>query len=84
MEILLVSPQKILFKAEAKSVSMRGANGDMQLLSHHAPLLCELSEGDVVIETGSEAKEFKISSGFAEVHDNSATLLVREAVKDSL
>ncbi|MFC1808223.1 FoF1 ATP synthase subunit delta/epsilon [Candidatus Omnitrophota bacterium] len=80
MDVVLVSPQKELFKGSASSVLFRAKEGMMEILPNHAPSLSELSAGDVEILSDSGIKKFNISSGFAEIHDNKIVLLVRETV----
>lgn len=75
MEVTLVTPKKELFKGKASSITLRGAKGEMQILPNHAPMLATLSTGKVIIEGPSGSKEFEISSGFVEVHENMVTLL---------
>lgn len=77
MKVVLVTPQKELFRDQAGSVTVPAQKGIIQILPNHAPLLAVLSRGTVVIESDSGLKEFKLSSGVIEVHENMITLLVR-------
>lgn len=77
MEVVLSSPKKELFKGKADSISVPGKEGIMQVLPGHAPILSKLCAGNIVISSESGIKEFKILSGFLEVHDNQITLLVK-------
>ena len=79
MEVVLVTPKKELFRGQAKAVSLRDKKGELQILPGHAPLLSVLSAGDIIIDTKSGSKEFKVSSGIVEVHENRITLLARNA-----
>lgn len=77
MEVLLVTPEKELFKGEAHSITVPAEKGIMQILPGHAPLLAVLGRGPAIIEGSYGVKEFRISSGFIEVHKNKITLLAQ-------
>ena len=79
MEVVLVTPRSELFRGQAKAVSLRDKKGELQILPGHAPLLSSLCAGDIIIDTKSGSKEFKVSSGIVEVHGNQITLLARNA-----
>ena len=78
MEVVVITPQKKLFEGKALSVSVRGIEGEMEILPEHAPLLSQLAEGEMKIKTAHETKVFKVSSGFIEAHDSKVTLLVKD------
>ena len=78
MYLSLVTPKNKLFTGEAHSVSLRNTKGELQIFSDHAPFLSTLGQGAVIIDTKSGSKEFKISSGFIEVHKNQITLLAHD------
>jgi len=75
MHLSLVTPKSELFKGEARSVSLRNTGGELQIFSDHAPFLSTLGQGTVIIDSNSRTHEFKITSGFIEVHKNQITLL---------
>lgn len=72
----IISPQKKLFEGKADSVRVPGEEGEMEILSHHAPLLATLTKGRVIIK-GETEQSFEISKGFIEVSQNSARVLLR-------
>jgi len=82
MEVVIVTPERELFRGAATLVSFRAEKGDMEIMPGHAPLLVTLSKGDLRLESDRGNIEYKILSGFAEVHNDEATLLVRESVSE--
>lgn len=62
---------------KAESVCVPGADGELQILAEHAPLIAQLKEGDVLIKTedGTEQK-LPITSGVLEVKENEVVVLV--------
>jgi len=62
---------------KAESVSVPGADGDLQILADHAPLIAQLKEGDVIIKSeGGVEKKLPISSGVLEVKEKEVVVLV--------
>ena len=62
---------------KAESVSVPGADGDLQILADHTPLISQLKEGDMIIkgENGTE-KKLPISGGVLEVKEKEVVVLV--------
>jgi F-type H+-transporting ATPase subunit epsilon len=76
MRVDIISPEKMIFSGDAKSVILPGANGSFQLLDNHAPIISTLVEGVVEMELSSnERKTFDIKGGVVEVRDNKVSLL---------
>ena len=75
LHIKIVSPECTLSEGEAERITMPGTLGEFEVLVNHAPIISSLSQG-VVTCTGTETKEFNVSSGFVEVNDDNVTLCV--------
>jgi F-type H+-transporting ATPase subunit epsilon len=77
----LVSPERLLVSGEAEQVLVPGAEGDMTVLAHHAPLLTTLRPGllDIGYASGEHQRYF-IRGGFAEVGPSGLTVLAETAV----
>jgi F-type H+-transporting ATPase subunit epsilon len=76
----VISPEKPLYSGKADSVTARAFDGDVGILSGHAPMLTKLGTGQVVITKGSTVTRFAIQSGFLEVADNKVVVLSEKAV----
>ncbi|WP_436643990.1 ATP synthase F1 subunit epsilon [Microbaculum sp. FT89] len=72
----LISPQRILFEGEARSVSLPGAEGDMTAYPGHERLVTMINPGmiDAVDADGNAFRAF-VSRGFAEITEVSVTVL---------
>lgn len=94
LRVRLVTPERVLFEADASTVELPAKNGYMEVLYGHAPLLAELGAGDVTINgatsqgaAGSEAggaegtTRYNVSWGFVEVLPNRVTILASDALK---
>lgn len=77
----LVSPERLLVSGEVEQVLVPGAEGDMTVLAHHAPLLTTLRPGllDIGYPSGEHQRYF-IRGGFAEVGPAGLTVLAETAV----
>jgi F-type H+-transporting ATPase subunit epsilon len=77
----LVSPERLLVSGEVEQVLVPGAEGDMTVLAHHAPLLTTLRPGllDIGYADGEHRRYF-IRGGFAEVGPAGLTVLAETAV----
>jgi F-type H+-transporting ATPase subunit epsilon len=77
----LVSPERLLVSGEVEQVLVPGAEGDMTVLAHHAPLLTTLRPGLLDIGyAGGEHQRYFIRGGFAEVGPAGLTVLAETAV----
>ena len=80
LKVELVSPEKKVFSGEAVSVSARTLEGDLGILTDHAPLLGVLVDGKVVIKgTDGSTNEFNVSGGFLSVSNNRVSILAESS-----
>ena len=80
LQVELVSPEKKVFSGEAVSVSARTLDGDLGILTDHAPLLGVLVDGKVVIKgTDGSTNEFNVSGGFLSVSNNRVSILAESS-----
>ena len=76
LNVELVSPEKKVWSGEAVSVSARTLEGDLGILTDHAPLLGVLVDGKVVIKgTDGAVSEFNVAGGFLSVSNNRVSIL---------
>jgi len=77
----IVTPEKIFYDDEVKSLVVPGSEGYLGVLSNHAPLITALKPGKLEFQDSHDKHViFAISGGFLEVSNNQANLLV-EAVE---
>ena len=69
MPILLeiVTPERLAYSDTVDAVVLPGAEGEMGVLPHHAPLLATLGVGELRIRKGAEEEAFAIVGGFVQV-----------------
>lgn len=76
MELQIITPDKELFKGEAKRVTVPGVDGSMGFLDNHAPLITVLRAGDVKVTLpDNRTKVFPLKGGVVEVSHNKVIVL---------
>ena len=71
-----VTPQRVMFEKDIKSLIAPGELGYLGVLSNHAPLITPLLPGKLeVTDTNGKKTEYFVSGGFLEVSKNVATIL---------
>ena len=76
LNLTIVSPARLVFEGPVAMVEVPGAEGDMGVLPHHAPLLAMLRPGIVTVHGADKAvQRFKVTSGYVDVTPQGCTLL---------
>ncbi len=71
MTLEIISPQEVVFKGDAVSVTLPGQLGKFTVLKNHAPLISVLIEGNIAYRTPSgEENTYAIKGGLADVDNN--------------
>ena len=83
MTFELVSPAKKLASTEAEAVTIPGMEGDLTAMADHAPFLTTLRPGFVTVRNGSSEERYFVTGGFAEISDNTVSVLAEQAVSDA-
>jgi len=79
LTLKVISPEKVLFDGEVKSVKVPGTSGEFEILNDHAPIISTLEEGTVSYTTDEGTVDVAITGGFAEVKRNEVSLCVEMA-----
>ena len=80
MILEILTPEKRLYSGDVYGVQLPGIEGKFEVLNRHAPLVGALGKGNIkVIKDKNTLTYFSIESGFVEVLNNKATVLVEGA-----
>ncbi len=80
LTVEITTPEKPVFKGKAVSLSVPGAKGAFQVLNGHAPIVSTLEVGLTKVEKeNGDAVYFVTGPGFAEIHENKASVLTEYA-----
>ena len=86
MDVELVEPEGELWSGQAEMVIARTLDGEIGLLTNHAPLIGILYEGSMVQirpENGNGADIFAaVTGGFLSMANNRVSILARQAQKN--
>jgi F-type H+-transporting ATPase subunit epsilon len=75
-KVEIVTPSKIAFEGNVKSIAIPGSKGNFQVLYNHAPLMSSFEVGFIKIEDGSgKSSNFATSGGTVEVVNNKVIVL---------
>lgn len=82
MTLEILTPEKKLYSGEVYGVLLPGITGLFEILDKHAPLVSALKAGTLKIlkDKNKSTETFTIQSGFVEVLNNKATVLVEGGV----
>jgi F-type H+-transporting ATPase subunit epsilon len=78
-QLEIVTPEKKVVETAAEEVQIPGKNGYLGILPGHAPLITELSVGEITFREGATEQHLAVAWGFAEVLPNKVTILAESA-----
>jgi len=76
MNLEIFSPEKILYRGEATSVTLPGVLGAFTVLDHHAPIISPLVKGEISYRVKEDISHISIEKGFVELNNNKVTVCV--------
>ncbi|MFK0689311.1 F0F1 ATP synthase subunit epsilon [Mesorhizobium sp. IMUNJ 23033] len=77
----LVSPERLLVSEQVEFVVIPGAEGEMTVMAHHAPVMTTIKPGVVTVKTAAGKEErYVVFGGFADIVPSGCTLLAESAV----
>ncbi len=78
MKLKVISEANKLFDNDVEFVVLPGQNGEIGVLPNHAPLIANLTKGDIRITlNGNKEETLSIDGGFLEVEKNLITVLAK-------
>ena len=78
-QLEIVTPEKKVVETTAEEVQIPGKNGYLGILPGHAPLITELSVGEITFRENSTEQHLAVAWGFAEILPNKVTILAETA-----
>jgi F-type H+-transporting ATPase subunit epsilon len=82
-QLEIVTPEKRVVDTAAVEAQIPGKNGYLGILPGHAPLITELSVGEITYRTDSTEHVLAVAWGFAEVLPDKVTILAETAERPS-
>jgi F-type H+-transporting ATPase subunit epsilon len=78
LKVSVISPESVLFEGETDSVVAPAYDGEVGILTGHAPLMALLGDGQLRIGTGSGSR-FNVSGGFMQVLNDQVRVVTEKA-----
>ena len=76
----IVTPGGVVFSEDVEHVVIPTANGKIDILQHHAPLIDRLVPADVKVVKEGKTEYLAISSGFVEVYAEKISIITDQAI----
>jgi F-type H+-transporting ATPase subunit epsilon len=78
LKVSVISPEQTLFDGEAESVVAPAFDGEVGILSHHAPMMTLLGKGELRLG-GAGGTRFQVEGGFLQVADDHVRVVTEKA-----
>ena len=78
LKVSVISPEAVLFEGEADSVVAPAYDGEVGILTGHAPLMALLGNGELRLGGGA-ARRFRVSGGFMQVLNDNVRVVTEKA-----
>jgi F-type H+-transporting ATPase subunit epsilon len=78
LHVSVISPEAVLFEGETEAVVAPAYDGEVGILTDHAPLMALLGEGELRLG-GSGGRTFNVRGGFMQVLNNQVRVVTEKA-----
>ena len=78
LRVSVISPEKVLYEGEATSLVAPAFDGEVGVLSGHAPMMTLLGRGELRL-AGAAARRFAVEGGFMQVADDEVRVVTERA-----
>ena len=80
MQLEILTPEHKVYSGNVYGIQLPGIEGSFEILEKHAPMIATLGKGKMKILKDKNTTElYEITSGFVEVLNNKATVLIEGA-----
>ena len=80
IKLEIVTPNGVVYSEGVEHVVIPSANGKIDILQHHAPLIDRLVPADVKVVKDGKTEFLAISSGFVEVYAEKISIITDQAI----
>jgi F-type H+-transporting ATPase subunit epsilon len=80
LNVSVISPEAVLFEGTADSVVAPAFDGEVGILTGHAPMMTLLGAGELRLGTGG-GQRFRVQGGFLQVVDDQVRVVTEHASK---
>lgn len=76
LKLKIVTPERIAYDGEVRSVLVPGTMGQFEILTGHAPIISSLGKGIVEYANDDGKQQIQVSGGFVAVQKNEVSICV--------
>jgi F-type H+-transporting ATPase subunit epsilon len=80
LTVSVISPEAVLFEGTTDSVIAPAFDGEVGILTGHAPMMTLLGQGELRLG-GGEGQRFRVQGGFLQVVDDRVRVVTEHATK---
>lgn len=79
LNVSVISPEAVLYEGATDSVVAPAFDGEVGILTGHAPLMTLLGKGELRLGTGGATRKFTVEGGFLQVADDTVRVVTERA-----
>ena len=79
LSVSVISAEATLFEGHATAVVAPAFDGEVGILTDHAPMITALGNGTLRVEDGAATQRFSVAGGFLQVVDNQVRVVTEQA-----
>jgi F-type H+-transporting ATPase subunit epsilon len=80
MNLEILTPEHKVFSGNVYGIQLPGTEGSFEILENHAPMIASLGKGRMkILKDKNSTESYEISSGFVEILNNHASVLIEDA-----
>ena len=79
LKVSVISPEQVLYEGDADSVVAPAFDGEVGILTGHAPMMTLLGRGMLRLGGGAGGRQFRLAGGFLQVADVQVRGVTEEA-----
>ena len=78
LRVSVISPERVLYEGEADSLVVPAFDGEVGVLTGHAPMMTLLGSGELRLG-GAAPRRFTVEGGFMQVADDQVRIVTEKA-----
>lgn len=78
LHVSVISPEASLFEGDANSVVVPAYDGEVGILTGHAPMMALLGKGELRVDAAGGQRKFTIEGGFLQVVGNQVRVVTEK------
>ncbi|MGH7668111.1 MAG: ATP synthase F1 subunit epsilon [Gemmatimonadaceae bacterium] len=79
LKVSVISPIAVLFEGTAEAVVAPAFDGQVGILTGHAPMMTLLGKGELRLDEGATQRRFTVEGGFLQVVENHVRVVTESA-----